>query len=140
MMDAGTIALLHQARTEEKRQALFYRALAAAAEDVSDADLSERLNGLHADEQHHLSRLTVRLVELNEGVSDLGAVAAPVVRLDTWETEARRREEAEIERYTTLLERELDASTRAMLEQFRAAERRHAEALGGKWMGAEPSW
>jgi rubrerythrin len=139
-MTDAMIALLHAARTAEKRQALYYRALAAAAEDVGDANLSERLNGLHADEQHHLSRLTVRLVELNEPVSDLGVEAAPVVRLDGWEVDARRMEEAEIDRYTTLLDHDPDEATRAMIEQFLAAERKHAEALGGKWMGAEPSW
>lgn len=139
-MTDTTIALLHEARTAEKRQALYYRALAAAAEDLDDAELSERLNGLHADEQHHLSRLTARLVELNEPVSDLGAEVAPLARLEGWEAEARDREKAEIARYTTLLKRDLDGQTRAMIQQFRVAERRHAEALGGKWMGAEPSW
>jgi rubrerythrin len=49
-------------------------------------------------------------------------------------------EEAEIDRYTTLLDHDPDEATRAMIEQFLAAERKHAEALGGKWMGAEPSW
>src|SRR5688572_5551619 len=99
---------MHAARLAEKEQALFYRGLAAAAEDVADADLSERLNGLHADEQHHLSRLTVRLVELNEAVTDLGATAAPPASLEEWESEARRREEAEIARYETLLRDDLD--------------------------------
>jgi rubrerythrin len=133
-----TLAALHAARLAEKEQALFYRALAAAAEDVADAELSERLNGLHADEQHHLSRLTVRLVELNESVADLGATTAPAASLEGWEREARRREEAEVVRYETLLRDELDAKTRAMIDQFVAAERSHAAALGGKWMGAQP--
>ena len=137
-MTPQVIAALHAARLAEKEQALFYRALAAAAEEVADAELSERLNGLHADEQHHLSRLTVRLVELNQPVADLAATAAPRASLEEWEREARRREEAEVHRYEALLRHDLDAKTRAMIEQFVAAERSHAAALGGKWMGAQP--
>jgi rubrerythrin len=137
-MKTEILELLHAARTAEKLQSLFYRALAAAAEDDGDTDLSERLNGLHADEQHHLSRLTVRLVELDQSVSDLGAEAGVIVQLDGWEAEARRREREEIDRYTSLLEHELDEKTRGMLEQFVEAERSHEQALGGKWMGAEP--
>jgi D-sedoheptulose 7-phosphate isomerase len=132
------IGLLHEARLAEKRQALFYRALAAAAEDAGDNDLSERLNGLHADEQHHLSRLTVRLMELTEPVDDLSPELAPDVRLDGWEELARGREAEEIARYAGLLTHELDARTRALLEVFLDVERHHAAALGGKWMGAEP--
>jgi rubrerythrin len=135
-MTQGTIELLHAARAAEKRQALYYRALAAAAEEVNAVELSERLNGLHADEQHHLSRLTVRLVELNQPVASLDMEVAPSVQLDGWELEARRREAAEIERYTILLARELDPKTRAAVEQFIEAERRHEETLGGKWMSA----
>jgi rubrerythrin len=137
-MTQEAIAAMHAARFAEKEQALFYRALAALAEAVADAELSERLNGLHADEQHHLSRLTVRLVELDEVVPDLGATAAPAAALEQWETDARRREEAEIARYEELLRYELDDKPRTMLEQFVAAERGHATMLGGKWMGAEP--
>jgi rubrerythrin len=127
---------LHDARLAEKRQALFYRSLAAAAEAANDADMSERMNGLHADEQHHLSRLTARLVEFGEPVADLGAETAPVVRLETWEQDARARERDEIERYERLIRERLDAKTRAMIEAFLTAERAHAELLGGKWMGA----
>lgn len=135
-MTEEIIALLHEARLEEKRQALFWRGLAAAAEDVDDAELSERFNELHADEQHHLSRLTVLLLELGEAVADIGTEPAPAVRIDGWEEVARAREHAEIRRYTVLLECALDDRTRAMLEQFIIAERGHAELLGGKWMGA----
>lgn len=133
---ASAMRLLHEARLAEKRQALFYRALAAAAEDAGDADMSERMNGLHADEQHHLSRLTVRLVELGEPVADLGGEVAPRVDGNAWEGEARSRERAEIERYERLLRERLDERTRAMIEEFLVAERAHAGTLGGKWMGA----
>jgi rubrerythrin len=130
--------LLHEARLAEKRQALFYRALAAAAEDARDDALSERLNELHADEQHHLSRLTVRLMELGDAVPDLGGEPAPAVTLDDWEALARGREAEEVARYAHLLNEALDEQTRGMLEQFLEAERHHAETLGGKWMSAEP--
>ena len=89
---------LHQARAAEKEQALFYRALAAAAEERGDAALSERFNELHADEQHHLSRLTARLLELGEPLAELGARGGEG-RLETWEADARRREEDEVARY-----------------------------------------
>jgi len=135
-MTAGIVTLLHEARLAEKRQALFYRALAAAAEAVGDEALSERLNELHADEQHHLSRLTVRLVELGEAVADIGGEVASEVALATWEDDARTREHAEIVQYERLLALDLDERTRMMLEQFMEAERGHAELLGGKWMGA----
>jgi D-sedoheptulose 7-phosphate isomerase len=137
-LDADTVQLLHAARLEEKKQALFYRALAAAAEEIDDAALSERLNGLHADEQHHLSRLTVRLVELGEAVSDMGSERAPSVSLAGWEDVARARERQELERYDALLARALDDKTAHMIRQFADAERGHAELLGGKWMNAEP--
>ena len=133
---AAAMQLLHAARLAEKRQALFYRALAAAAEDADDAPMSERMNGLHADEQHHLSRLTVRLVELGEPVADLGGEVAPRVDTIGWEREARSREHEEIERYERLLGERLDERTRAMIEEFLVAERAHADTLGGKWMGA----
>jgi rubrerythrin len=137
-MSPEIIEELHAARLAEKQQALFYRALAAAAEDAEDADLSERLNELHADEQHHLSRLTVRLMELDQRVPDLGDEAAPQVLLDGWEALARGREAEEVARYAHLLNEDLDAKTRHMLEQFLEAERQHEATLAGKWMGAEP--
>jgi rubrerythrin len=130
--------LLHDARLAEKRQALFYRALAAASEEAGDDALSERLNDLHADEQHHLSRLTVRLMEFGDVVPDLGHEASPQVTLDGWEELARAREAEEVARYAHLLGEDLDEQTRGMLEQFLEAERGHAETLGGKWMNAEP--
>lgn len=132
----STLAALHDARAAEKEQALFYRALAAQAEERYDSVLSERLNGLHADEQHHLSRLTARLVELDEPVADLSAVRAPPVTLDGWEDAARLRERDEIARYEILLAQDLDTETAAMITTFLHAERTHARELGGKWMDA----
>jgi rubrerythrin len=137
-MPAEITGLLHDARLAEKRQALFYRALAAAAEQAGDDALSERLNELHADEQHHLSRLTVRLMEMQERLPDLGAEPMPAVTLDGWEALARGREAEEIARYTHLLKHGLDEQTTSLVEQFLVAERAHEETLAGKWMSAEP--
>ena len=134
--DGATMQLLHDARLAEKRQALFYRSLAAAAEDAGAEDLSERMNGLHADEQHHLSRLTVRLAEFGQPVADLALETAPAVTLEGWERVARSREHDEIARYERLLDATLDERTRTLIEEFLVAERAHAETLGGKWMGA----
>lgn len=136
MISREVIDALQAARAEEKRQALFYRALASLAEDADDAGLAERLNGLHADEQHHLSRLSARLVELGEPLADLSRAAAPSASLTTWETEARRRELDEVGRYDALAARDLDQKTATMIREFLEAERRHASELGGKWMRA----
>ena len=137
MSDPGGAVLeaLRSAAQAEKAQALFYRALAARAESESPA-LAERLNGLLADEQHHLSRLVARLLELDAPAA-VGPLADPEVDLTDWETVARRREREEIERYVSLLGLELDARTRPLIEEFLEVERRHEERLGGKWMGAQ---
>jgi rubrerythrin len=127
---------LHAARAAERDQALLYRALASAAERISDTALSERLNGLHADEQHHVSRLSARLLELGEDIAELPPPSLPEVGLEQWERLARERERLEVERYQALLRQDLDERTRVMIEEFLAAERQHEQALGGKWMGA----
>jgi rubrerythrin len=126
---------LHAARLAEKAQTRFYRALAALAEDVADEATAERLNGLLADEQHHFSRLSARLLELGETLPD-SALPVDVPALAAWEEDARAREQAEITRYETLLELELDERTRAIVNGFLAVERQHAAALGGKYMDA----
>jgi rubrerythrin len=132
----GVLKLLAEARSAEKAQALFYRGLAADAEDRGDAALAERLNGLHADEQHHLSRLTARLVELEQRLENLDDMSTPFRDLASWEHSARRREREEIGRYERLLGEQLDAKTRSMTLAFLEAERLHESELGGKWMGA----
>lgn len=124
------------ARKREKEQTLFYRALAAAAEDRHDAALSERFNELHADEQHHLSRLTARLLELGGHPEDLRG-AMPGDALSGWEERAREREEAEIAFYDAFLdEGYVDDETREILAEIRASEDQHRRHLGGKWMSA----
>lgn len=135
-LPAAALAALHDARAAEKRQALYYRALASRAEDAGEETEAERLNGLVADEQHHLSRLSARLLELDERLADLSAERAAVPAEGEWETAARAREEEEVARYERLLEMPLDEHTAEMLRGFLEVERRHREALGGKWMRA----
>ena len=130
------IQALQNARAAEKEQALFYRALAAQAEDRGDAVLSERCNELHADEQHHVSRLTARLLELGAGLADLDHLSSEGVGMEAWEAAARIREEAEVLRYEQLMERTMDDDTRALVAEILDTERHHAEELGGKWTTA----
>jgi rubrerythrin len=134
------IGRLERARAAERLQTRFYRALAAEA--VSSGDLSgeERLNELHADEQHHLARITARLLELGLAPEPLaeprpgGSLPWP-----DWEDEARSREEEEIRFYTELMEAGgLDPVTREIIEEILASERQHARVLGGKWVPASP--
>jgi rubrerythrin len=137
MMRKAVLMQLHAARAAERDQSLFYRALAGEAELRGDAALSERLNGLHADEQHHVSRLSARLLELGEALEELPPPSLPEVALDEWEPLAQERERVEAERYDSLLAHgELDEQTRRMLEEFLGAEQHHGRTLGGKWMGA----
>lgn len=130
------VELVESCRERERAQTRFYRALAAQAELEQRIDVAERLNALHADEQHHLSRLTARLLELGVKPSDLPAGATEDVDLDSWETRARAREAGEVGWYEEMLERAVDAQTRALFEEILASERRHRDELGGKWMPA----
>lgn len=132
-----TIARLHDARRREKEMTLFYRALAAAAEDAGRPDASERLNELHADEQHHLSRLTARLLELGEAPANLRAMERPVVELDRWEMDAREREADEVAYYRTWHDAGItDSTTREVVAEILESEVHHHRDLGGKWMPA----
>jgi rubrerythrin len=130
------ISALEGARAAEKAQALFYRALAAEAEDRGDEAMSERFNELHADEQHHVSRLSVRLMEMGADMADIDHLQGDTVGMDGWEPVAAAREKAEVARYEQLLQGALDADTRALLEEILDTERHHAAELGGKWTTA----
>lgn len=123
-------------RAAEKEQAVYYRALAALAEAAGDEDLSQRFHGLHADEQHHLSRLTARLLELGGHPPDLSHIAVRRTELAAWEGETRRREEDELRRYQALVEMDLDPATRELVEEILGVEHQHVRELGGKWTPA----
>jgi rubrerythrin len=128
---------LHEARALEKEQALFYRVLSAQAEEQGNLEDVEALNGLLADEQHHLSRLSVRLVELGEELApltDLHQESETVYA--NWQDVARIRERKEIARYEEMLELDLDGETARMIEGFLQAERQHEKHLGGKYTDA----
>lgn len=128
--------LLQTARIRERTQSAYYRRLAALAEEAGDEAASERLNGLHADEQHHLSRITARLIELGARPVEVTPQSGPG-GLDGWEAEARQREGDEVDFYEEALHREdLDPRTRAILEEIAESEARHRAELGGKWMSA----
>lgn len=130
------LSLLEDGRRREKAQTLLYRSLAAEAEDRGETTDSERLNGLHADEQHHLSRLTARLLELGGRPSDLRELRAPSAAFEAWEDLARTREQEEISWYQAALAEDLDAVTRALMMEILESERHHMAELRGKWMSA----
>jgi rubrerythrin len=135
-MDRDALEALHEARAAEKEQAAFYRRLAAEAEALGDDALAERLNGLHADEQHHLSRLTARLLEVGESPRDIVGTGSGAASLEGWETVARERESKEIARYSAMLDLDLDEETAALVREILEVERQHERHLGGKWTGA----
>ncbi len=128
---------LAEARRREKERTRLYRSRAAAAEEAGDGVASERLNGLHADEQHHLSRLSARVMELGGPLEELPSGLMEGVGVTGWEESAREEEAAEVSFYESLLElASLDSTTRSIVEEILESERRHLEHLGGKWMPA----
>ena len=133
------VALLQEGRRRELEQALFYRFLSGDAELAGNAGAAERLNDLLADEQHHVSRLTARLLELGAKPEGSRADVGSMPGLDAWEGEARRREEREVEWYEDALSRVEDPHAVALLREILASERHHKEHLSGKWMPAGPT-
>ncbi len=128
---------LHESRALEKEQAQFYRVLSVQAEEQGNADDIEALNGMLADEQHHLSRLSVRLVELGEDLAPLSDEHMPSeVVYPKWQEVARIRERKEIARYERMLELELDAETRKVIDGILDTERQHEQHLFGKYTDA----
>jgi hypothetical protein len=136
VLDQEALQALHALRAAEKEQAQHYRDLIVRAEAEGAADLAERLSGLHADEQHHLSRLTARLLELGEAVADPPARPRPPVALEQWDSVSRAREADEVSRYRALLARPLDGATAALAREILDVELQHEKMLGGKWMCA----
>jgi rubrerythrin len=139
-MTFDTIRALQAARQAEREQAQFYRRLAALAEEAGDAALGERFNELHADEQHHLSRISARLMELGAASGEVPMVHAPepgvTCGLHDWEGAARLREEGEVMRYEEMSAHPLDEPTAALIREILHTERHHADTLGGKWTPA----
>ena len=133
---SGLVTLLEEGRRRERGQALFYRFLAGDAQTAGDARSAERLNELLADEQHHVSRLTARILELGEKPSDAKVTLPDVPSLEGWEAVARPREEEEVRWYTEALERVDDSATRGILQEILISERHHRDELAGKWMSA----
>ncbi len=129
------VELLREGRAREKRQSSFYRRLAALAEEEGRADDVERLNELLADEQHHLSRLTARLLELGDHPPELPPTPG-AGDLKGWQAEARAREAGEVAFYKSALARSLDDRTREILQEILHSECQHREQLRGKWMSA----
>ncbi|MQA90021.1 MAG: hypothetical protein GEU90_07290 [Gemmatimonas sp.] len=124
---------LGELRRAEKLQALVYRHMAARAEAAGEVELAHRFHGLHADEQHHLSRLTARMLELGANPADLSTLQAPPASLDDWQEIVRTSEAAEIDRYRSLDRSDLDEVTRSLVDEILSVEERHAQELGGKW-------
>jgi rubrerythrin len=133
------VALLQEGRRRELQQALFYRLLSVEAESAGDAAAAERLNELLADEQHHVSRLTARILELGERPEGAGATTQPVPPLSAWEGEARRREQDEVAWYEDAMRCVEDPATSSVLSEILDSERHHGDALAGKWMPAGPT-
>lgn len=135
-MAEQTVALLESCRKRERMQTQFYRGLVALAQEAGDAGLSERFNELLADEQHHLSRVTARILELGgiPGTFQDPLPAAP--SLEEWEKEASVREEEEVAWYSGALTKALDDRSKEILREILISEREHARALGGKWISA----
>jgi rubrerythrin len=136
MTTPAIVEVLHQGRSRESLQTRFYRALSGSAEDRGDHRVAERLNELLADEQHHLSRLSARLLELGESLTD-DRTAPAATDWEGWEEVARAREGEEIAWYErALASGVLDDRTEALFEEILESERKHQEELGGKWMSA----
>lgn len=133
MAEHSPIPQLEILRKAEKEQALVYRDLAARAEESGDPELAQRFHDLHADEQHHLSRLTARILELGGMPADLGGVSFEPIPLTEWQESIREREEREIRRYHEMLDEITDGVTRALLDGIVEVEAQHVVELGGKW-------
>jgi rubrerythrin len=135
-MSIPVIEILEEGRRREKAQTLFYRSLAARAERTGALDVAERLNALHADEQHHLSRLTARVLELGGEPREIRPGPSEIFESESWEDAAREREVEEVAWYREALGESLDRETAALLREILESEEHHSRELGGKWMSA----
>lgn len=138
MKNADLFEKLEEGRRREREQTLFYRSLTGLAEEAGNSVAVERLNALLADEQHHFSRLTARILELGGQPAAVEPGTVPQVDLDGWEDVARRREEEEVAWYQETVKVVADEETVVTLREILDSELHHREELGGKWMPAEP--
>ncbi len=136
MTETDLVALLQEGRRRERAQTLYYRRLTGLAEEAADAVAAERLNALLADEQHHMSRLTARLLEMGAPAEVVDVPPVPAVALDAWEDDARHREQEEVAWYEEAVAMVADEATRATLIEILSSEKHHRDELGGKWMPA----
>jgi len=136
MTETDLVALLQEGRRRERAQTLYYRRLTGLAEEANDPVTAERLNALLADEQHHMSRLTARLLEMGVRAEPVDTPPVPDVPLDAWEDDARRREQEEVGWYEEAVAMVSDAPTRTALIEILSSEKHHRDELGGKWMPA----
>ena len=136
---SGVVTLLREGRRRELEQALFYRFLSGDAEDAGDGATAERLNDLLADEQHPVSRLPARLLELGEKPGEDPVETPETPSLAGWEPAARAREADEVAWYEAAVSRADDPATRAILQGILESERQHLDHLAGKWMPAGPN-
>ncbi len=135
-MTETTERVLQEARRRERDQTIFYRTLASRAEEAEDVAVAGRLQALLADEQHHLARLSARILELGGTPAQLPDPVRPDLPIAAWEDDARVRELGEVEWYMAALEEELDPETRGLLTEILESEQHHARDLNGKWMSA----
>jgi rubrerythrin len=129
-------AILREGCRREREQTLFYRALVGEAERAGDAQLTERLNELLADEQHHVARLTARILERGEK-PEMTQPPPPSAKLMDWLADAEGREAAEVAWYEHVIDSIEDTKTAELLREILESERNHLNALGGKWMSGE---
>jgi rubrerythrin len=135
-MKGTTERVLQESRRRERDQTVFYRALASRAEEAKDDPAAGRIQALLADEQHHLARISARILELGGTPARLPEPVLPDLHIVGWEDDVRSRELGEVEWYVAALEEELDPETRKLLGEILESERRHARELNGKWMSA----
>ena len=136
MSEESVFEVLTAAREREFSRTRYYRALAAVAEIRDEPAAAERLNGLLADEHHHLSRITARLMELGAQPPRLEA-RPDVPEWEEWESDARAGEVDEVAWYEQAVEAAgIDQETRELLEEILISEQKHRDELGGKWMSA----
>jgi hypothetical protein len=145
------VEALESLRALSKQQAALYRLLAGYAEDAGNPELAQRFHDLHADEQHHFSRLTARVLELGAkpgridedrlaggalGEIERSGIPFGVGIFAGWEELVRRLEEREMGDFRSFPLEKADGKTRVLIEEIIAVEAHQFAELGGKWTKA----